>query len=418
MADETGEEPRLDLEAAAAPNRDRRDEPPIIEGEPGPDQPDAGSPPGPRPANDDAFGASSQAPILPPRRANWPLTTGLGGLIGAIVAAAVLLLASPAVDPGLAPRIAVLETGAHDLTNATAALEKRLAPLEASVSRLTATSEAAKADFNAARADAAKALGLAGQAAEAARRKPESAETTSAGSQAASADLAPIEGRLDKLEGALAALDKSAADQVSNEDRIAKIEAALVAPKSEARAAPDTVAVKRDDWVAVAIVAEAVSERLSSGAPYAREQAALARLGADPAKVAALATFAEKGAPTAAALAVEFDKIAPDVLKAASPKSKGGIVAWLMTNMGKVVKISPVGEIAGDDPAALVSQIIAALGRGEIGPALAMWARLPEPARQASQQWAGAARARLGADEAAQGLLGDAIAELAKHDKS
>ena len=416
MADETGEEPRLDLEAAAAPNRDRRDEPPIIDGEPGPDPPDAGSSPEPRPANDDAFGASSQAPILPPRHAKWALTAGLGGLIGAIVAAAVLLLASPAVDPGLAPRIAALETGAHDLTNATAALEKRLAPLEASVSRLTAASEAAKADFNAARADAAKALALASQAAEAAQRKPETGETT--GSQAPSADLAPIEGRLDKLEGALAALDKSAADQVSNEDRMAKIEAALVAPKSEARAAPDTVAVKRDDWAAVAIVAEAVSERLSSGAPYAREQAALARLVADPAKVAALATFAEKGAPTGASLAAEFDKIAPDVLKAASPKSKGGIMAWLMTNMSKVVKISPVGEIAGDDPAALVSQIIGALGRGEIGPALAMWARLPEPARQASQQWAGAARARLGADEAAQGLLGDAIAELAKRDKS
>src|SRR5271169_2342190 len=170
MADETGDEPRLDLEAAAAPNRDRRDDPPIIEGESGPDQPDAGSSPEPRPANDDAFGASSQAPTLPPRRANWALTAGLGGLIGAIVAAAVLLLASPAVDPGVASRIAALEKGAHDLTNATAALEKRLAPLEASVSRLSAVSEAAKADLSAVRTDAAKALGLAGQAAEAARR--------------------------------------------------------------------------------------------------------------------------------------------------------------------------------------------------------------------------------------------------------
>jgi hypothetical protein len=418
MADETGEEPRLDLEAAAAPNRDRRDEPPTIEGETGPDRPDASASPEPRPANDDAFGASSQAPTLPPQRANWALAAGLSGLIGALVTAAILLLASPAVDPGLGPRIAALETGARDLTNARAALEKRLAPLEASVSRLAAASEAAKAELNATRNDAAKALALASQAAEATQRKPESGETTPAGSQGPSADLAPIEGRLDKLEGALAALDKLAADQVSNEDRIAKIEAELAAPKSEARAAPDAVAVKRDDWAAVAIVAEAVSERLSSGAPYAREQAALSRLGADPAKVAALASFAEKGAPTGASLAAEFGKVAPDVLKAASPKSKGGIVAWLMTNMSKVVKISAIGETAGDDPAALVSQIVAALDRGEIGLALSIWARLPEPARQASQQWAGAARSRLGAWEAAQGLLGDAIAELAKRDKS
>jgi hypothetical protein len=391
MADETGDEARLDPEAAAAPNRDRRDEPPaIIEGQPISDEPDAASPPDPHPANDDALGASSQA-ALPRRRPNWALAAGLGGLTGALVAAAAILLATPAVDPAVAARIAALEKGAR---------------------------EAAKADLGAARTDAAKALALASQAAEAVQRKPESGEETSPTAQAPSADLAPIEGRLEKLEGALAGLDKSAADQVSIEDRIAKIEAALAAPKSEARAAPDSVAVKRDDWAAVAIVAEAVSERLSAGAPYGPEQAALARLGADPAKVAALATFAEKGAPTGASLATEFGKIAPEVMKAASPKSKDGVMARLMLNLSKVVKISPVGEMAGDDPAALVSQIVAALGRGEVGPALAIWARLPEPARQASQQWAGAARARLGAEEAARGLLSDAIAELAKRDKS
>jgi hypothetical protein len=418
MADETGDEARLDPEAAAAPNRDRRDEPPaIIEGQPISDEPDAASPPDPHPANDDALGASSQA-ALPRRRPNWALAAGLGGLTGALVAAAAILLATPAVDPAVAARIAALEKGARDLANATAALEKRLAPHEASVSRLAGGSEAAKADLGAARTDAAKALALASQAAEAVQRKPESGEETSPTAQAPSADLAPIEGRLEKLEGALAGLDKSAADQVSIEDRIAKIEAALAAPKSEARAAPDSVAVKRDDWAAVAIVAEAVSERLSAGAPYGPEQAALARLGADPAKVAALATFAEKGAPTGASLATEFGKIAPEVMKAASPKSKDGVMARLMLNLSKVVKISPVGEMAGDDPAALVSQIVAALGRGEVGPALAIWARLPEPARQASQQWAGAARARLGAEEAARGLLSDAIAELAKRDKS
>jgi hypothetical protein len=419
MADETGDEARLAPEAAAAPNRDRHDEPrAIIEGQPGSDEPDAASPPEPRPANDDALGVSSQTPRLPRRRPNWALAAGLGGLTGAIVAAAAILLATPAVDPGVASRIAALEKGGHDLASATAALEKRLAPLEASVSRLAAGSEAAKADLGGARADAAKALALASQADEAARRKPESGEETSPTSQAPAADLAAIEGRLEKFEGALAALDKSAADQVSIEDRIAKIEAALAAPKSEARVAPDTVAVKRDDWAAVAIVAEAVSERLGDGSPYGPEQAALARLRADPAKLAALATFAEKGAPTGASLAAEFGKIAPEALKAVSPKSNDGVTAWLIVNLSKVVRISPVGERAGDDPAALVSQIIAALGRGEIGPALAIWARLPEPARQASQQWAGAARARLGAEEAAQGLLSDAIAELAKRDKS
>jgi hypothetical protein len=80
--------------------------------------------------------------------------------------------------------------------------------------------------------------------------------------------------------------------------------------------------------------------------------------------------------------------------------------------MGKVVRVTPVGEVAGDDPAALASQIGAALERGRIAEALAAWERLPEPARQASQEWASAAKARLAADQAARGLLDEAIARL------
>jgi hypothetical protein len=81
--------------------------------------------------------------------------------------------------------------------------------------------------------------------------------------------------------------------------------------------------------------------------------------------------------------------------------------------MGKVVRVTPVGEVAGDDPAALVSQIGASLDRGQIAQALAAWARLPEPAQQASQEWAHAAQARAGADAAAQSLLDDALTRLA-----
>jgi hypothetical protein len=94
------------------------------------------------------------------------------------------------------------------------------------------------------------------------------------------------------------------------------------------------------------------------------------------------------------------------------------VIERLTSNMSKLVKITPVGETSGDEPAALVSQISAALGRGEIGAAVALWTRLPAPARQASEQWAAGAKARLAADGAAEGLLSDAIAELAKHGKS
>ncbi len=145
---------------------------------------------------------------------------------------------------------------------------------------------------------------------------------------------------------------------------------------------------------------------------------ALERLGADSAKTVALKPFAEKGAPTAAALAAGFSKIAPDALKAASPKEGGGVMDRLMSNMSKVVKITPVGETAGDDPAALISQVSAALERGEIGAAMVLWARLPEPARRASQDWASGAQALLAAQTAAaQSILNDAMGKLAGGDK-
>ena len=81
--------------------------------------------------------------------------------------------------------------------------------------------------------------------------------------------------------------------------------------------------------------------------------------------------------------------------------------------MGKVVRVTPVGEMAGDDPAAIVSQIVGALGRGQIGAALGAWERLPEPARQASQAWANAAKARLAADQAARAVVDDAMTHIA-----
>jgi hypothetical protein len=81
--------------------------------------------------------------------------------------------------------------------------------------------------------------------------------------------------------------------------------------------------------------------------------------------------------------------------------------------MSKVVRVTPIGEVAGDDPAALVSQIDAALGRGQVAAALAAWARLPEPARRASQDWADAAQSRVGADKAAQDILDEAMVRLA-----
>ncbi|HLW93480.1 MAG TPA: hypothetical protein VKS78_19555 [Roseiarcus sp.] len=422
MADNDGDERRLDPEAAAAPNRDRRGEPLIIEGE-------AASQEGASEAAGSAAEAArsdripgedaAQKPSVSyeppaPRRGPQLFAAGLGGLAGAIIAAAILWVARPAVDPTFEARLANLEQSTRDLTSGVAALGQRLAPLESSSAAIGATAKSAKANSDAAQADAAKALAAANKAADLAQQ----ATTAAPAAGAAAPDLGPVNARLDKLESAVAALDKSAADPVALADRIAKLEAALAAPKSEARAAPEVAGPAKVEWAAIAVAAEAIAGRLVAGEPYAPEQAALVKLGADPAKLAALAAFAEKGAPTGRALAADFDKIAPDVLKAAAPKAEGGMIDRLMANMSKIVKITPVGETIGDDPAAIVSRIVGALNRGDIAAAATSWAQLPEPARQVSQSWASALQARLAAETAARGLLNDAMAALAKGDKS
>jgi hypothetical protein len=105
---------------------------------------------------------------------------------------------------------------------------------------------------------------------------------------------------------------------------------------------------------------------------------------------------------------------APAVLASVAAAPKEGVMDRLMANMSKVVKVTPVGEIAGDDPAALVSQIEGALDHGDVARAISAWDRLPDPARQASKDWALAARTRQAAQAAAQSLVAEAMAALAK----
>jgi hypothetical protein len=409
MADDDEQRP-LDPEAAAAPNRDKRGEPPTIAGEvAGREDPPAARPEAPQAEQHTAARAPnpSREPASAPRGARPFVAAVIGGLAGAVVAAGVLWFGSQTGDARLQDRVAALEAPVADLT-------RRVAALEPAAESAKATADAVKTlqgDVQAARADAAKATALANKAAA-------SAADQKSNGAASAADLAAIDERLKKLQSAPSPQAAISPDLSSIETRLAKIESALAAPKNETRAAPDAAVPTRADWTGLAVAAQAVSTRLVAGAPYPTEEAALERLGADPAKIAALKPFAEKGAPTAAALAAGFAKVAPDALKAAAPKESGGFMDRLMSNMSKVVKITRVGEVPGDDPPALVSQIAAALDRGDVGGAMALWARLPEPARKASEDWAAAAQARLAADAAAQGVSNDAMAKLAAGDKS
>jgi len=262
-------------------------------------------------------------------------------------------------------------------------------------------SKTALSEAQAARADAAKALELSDQ---------HSGDAVVAAPPAI--DSGALEARIGKLEAGLAGLSAAKIDTGLINDRLAKLEAALAGQKSAERVAPEAAPPARDNSAVLAVAAQALASRVAAGAPYPLEMAALERLGADPARLAALKPFASAGAPNTAALTAEFSKLAPAMLDAAEPKSDDGVMSRLMANMGKIVRVRPLGEQAGDDPAALASQISAALERGDVAAALGAYARLPDAARNVGKDWAAQAKSRVDAATAAQALADDAIARL------
>jgi hypothetical protein len=404
-----------------------------------------------------------QAPAEPEAPASIPDRTGpaprerkpggafVWGFCGALLGGAAALVGAWYFQPGagsspdLAARQSALDAGAGAQSAAAQALDARIGALESAqagfakaaaldaidkrIAKLESTSvepgavAAAQADARAARDDAAKALAQAAAAGQANDKPAPPAPPMAPDPRIAGlvADEAALAGRVDKLEAGLGGridkLDATLDDRIGKieaalGDRIGKIEAALAAPKTESRV-PPTEVVPKSDFAAQAIAALALEQRLRAGEPFAAEWAALSRLGADNDALAKLKPYSDSGAPTAAVLAVSFAKIAPDLVAADNPESGDGVVDRMLDHVRKLVRVRAVGEVAGDDPAALVSQIQAALARGQTAQALGLYARLPEAARKAGADWARTADARVAADAAAASLRDGAIGRLA-----
>ncbi len=212
-------------------------------------------------------------------------------------------------------------------------------------------------------------------------------------------DIAP-------LQAATAALD----------GRLGKVEGQLAAPKDGQRLTEARAVGSADETRAtpIALVGQAVVGAIADGRPYGADLAALQALGADPAATARLAPLAEAGAPTVAALEQRWAAVRGKVLAAVKPAETGSAFDRFAANARALVQVRRVGEVQGDDPAALVSQVDAALEAGDVPAALAAWSKLPQAGQDASRDWAAAARGRVDALEAAQDVVARAIATLGR----
>jgi len=285
--------------------------------------------------------------------------------------------------------------------------------------------------------------------------------------------LANLESRVAKVEqsaGAIAALDArvaslekappqpaaAAADNQGLVDRIAALEAALRDARSRADAALDAAqtnvapaatpatdhrelealaarlaaleqAIKgADERIAraaasgadkdarLAFAALALRTAVERGDPFVNELAAVKPLG-EAAQIGALEPFAASGVPRAATLARDLAQLAPAMLNAAGATAReGGIMDRLQQGAERLVRIRPINEVPGDDPAAAIARAEVKAANGELGGALTDLSRLPEAVRAPAADWIKKAEAQRAALAAARRLADSAVGALAK----
>jgi hypothetical protein len=322
-----------------------------------------------------------------PRDEVTPLATRIAGLEKQLRDLSARPQPTPAADPRiaeLATRVAATEQGLtkaeqaapraapadQALTARVAALETAVRPLAEIGSRLDGASTAARDAKS--RADAAF----------------DTAQKNVAAPAAQAADHKEIE--------ALAA-------------RVAALEQAL--KSSEARVAATAGADKAGRLAFVAVALRATVER---GDPFVQELAAVRPLVVDAKALGPLEPFAASGVPRASALARELSSLTTPMLAAAGGPPREGFIDRLQANAERLVRIRPINEAPGDDPATVIGRADVKATHGDVAGAVAELGGLPAAVRAPAEGFIARAKAREAALAAARKLADDAVGALAK----
>ena len=349
-----------------ASNRGRRREPPIIEAQ----------------ANETADAKPAR-----PRGSGLTLAVSLLALAGAGTSLWFALntrdtATSSEASAALAQRLDRLERRVGALENKpapnipdTAPLAARLASVDTKTDRIAA--EAARA----------------AQIAEEALRKPVVQGSTEA------ADLSSVEKRISALEQRPVAQ--------SDDVRLNKIEGDIASVAKN-------ISATTSNGPAMAVVATSLQQKLQRGEAFAREVAALEKLGADSKNLGALKPLAQ-GAPSAQKLAQDFSSLTSAMLRVAQPAQEGeDLMDRLSRSAASLVRIRPAGDSTQDNAPALISRMEAHLQRQEIEAAVVLFEKLPAPVQEPARAWSLNAKARAQADVAARNLVAQAINMIAE----
>ena len=162
-----------------------------------------------------------------------------------------------------------------------------------------------------------------------------------------------------------------------------------------------------------AVVADSLVEAIGLGKPYASQVDALGPLGAEPAKIAVLKENADKGVPSAQALAQKFAPLADPIMATATKAPPNASLAdKLKSGLFSMVAVRSADATAGDDIGSRVSRIQSDLTQNDVVAAYATWDGLPADAKAKSDAWGALAKTHVEAMGAARALQQQAIAAL------
>jgi hypothetical protein len=285
-------------------------------------------------------------------------------------------------------------------STATAALNDRIAKLEAAATRPQAPDPGVSERLSAAD-NAMKSIGTALTALT--RRHDE----TAAGAAEARARADAAEKAVTQMRASIQDVTKNASPGLSPAE-VDVVQKRIAALEQTAKAQP------ADSPARLALSAAALRDAVLSGVPYAAELEEVKALGADEKVLAPLVPFAEKGAPTNAALAQELRALIPALIKSSGAQAPTGFLERLEANASKLVRIRPVDAPPGDDASAVLARIEIEAAHAAIDDAIVDLNKLDAATRAPAQEWIRKAQARQAAFAAARQFASEATHALGK----
>jgi hypothetical protein len=241
-------------------------------------------------------------------------------------------------------------------------------------------------------------------------------------------DIASQRTQSDKLAAAINDLKSAPRDSAGNVDlseitgRIVELERKANAQGAEiAREGQKAAEAKpsdnkpADDMALRRVVAAALLDvAVRHGDPYAESLKVAKSLSADPDKLKALDSFAEKGVPSPPQLNRELLTLVPKLSPSPETATTGtSIVDRLQAGAAKLVRVERT-DTTGNDRGAMVARVTAAALHNDFAGARRDLAELAPADRAPAQAWLDKAAARDAALSASRQFADDAMAALAK----